>query len=191
MLLDAPRSDLMPPGLVEAVGDRHAVRLYRVVARRTLDSIAALGWSAECWYRPADALPEMIRWLGDGAMLHPRESGNLGETLSRLALGSPVGAGWIAVRPAGPGIPAEVLARAGEVVESGGIVFGATTREDIYLVGGPAGLAPLVRSLPWGEGDLAPVIRARLRDEGAGWAELPRIVDVTTADDARAVGLIG
>lgn len=190
MLLDAPRPDLMPPGLVEAVGDRHAVRLYRVVARRTLDSIASLDWVAECWYRPADALPEMTRWLGDAAVLHPRESGNLGETLARLALGSPVGAGWIAVRPAGAGIPAEVLARAGEVVENGGIVFGATTREGIYLVGGPAGLAPLVRSLPWGEGDLAPTIRARLRDDGAGWAELPRIVDVATADDARAVGLI-
>lgn len=190
VLLEAPRPELLPAGLVEAVGDRHAVRLFRVVARRTLDNILALGWQPEVWYHPADAHSEMTRWLGGAVAIHPRDAGSIGETLMRLALASPVGAGWLAVRPCGAGIPVEALARAGQVVESGGIVFGGTTREDVYLIGGPATLAPLVRTLPWGEGDLAPTLRARLRDEGSGWAELPRIIDVTTAAEARAVGLI-
>jgi glycosyltransferase A (GT-A) superfamily protein (DUF2064 family) len=190
VLLDAPRPEFLPPGLTEAVGERHAIRLVRVIARRTLDNIARLGWTPVVWFRPADALPEMQRWLGASSVMHARDSGPLGETLGLLADATGEEESWLAVRPAGAGVPAELLLRADEAVRTGGLVFGATTHEDIYLIGGSGGLAGLVRSLPWGERDLAPTLRARLRDAGAGWAELPRLVDVTTADEARAVGLI-
>jgi len=47
-----------------------------------------------------------------------------------------------------------------------------------------------VRELPWGEPELAPAIRSRLRDLGAGWAELPRLIEVADEDDLRAAGLL-
>jgi glycosyltransferase A (GT-A) superfamily protein (DUF2064 family) len=75
-------------------------------------------------------------------------------------------------------------------VDDGGLVFGATTREGIYLLGGPGAWGDVVRELPWGEPDLATAIRTRLRDLGAGWAELPRLVEVASEDDLRAAGLL-
>ena len=77
-----------------------------------------------------------------------------------------------------------------QAVDDGGLVFGATTREDVYLLGGPSAWGDFVQALPWGEPELAPAIRSRLRDLGAGWAELPRLIEVADEDDLRAAGLL-
>ena len=190
MLLDAPRPEYVPRGLALAVGEKYALRLLRVIARRTIESIEALGWEPVIWFAPAEALPEMRRWLGDAIALYPRASGALGGTLATIAQQAGPDDGWLACRPVGAGLTVELLQRAQQAVDDGGFVFGATTREDIYLLGGPAAFAEFVRDLPWGEPDLAPVIRSSLRDLGAGWAELPRLVEVANEDDLRAAGLL-
>ena len=94
------------------------------------------------------------------------------------------------VRPAGAGLTTDLLERALQAVDDGGLVFGATTREDIYLLGAPGTYGEFVRDLPWGEPELATVLRTRLRDLGAGWAELPRLIEVADEDDLRAAGLL-
>lgn len=190
VLLDAPRPDHVPRGLALAVGEKYAVRLLRVIARRTLESIESLGWEPVVWFAPAEALPEMRRWLGDTIALYPRPSGDMGSTLSTIAGQVSPDGGWLAVRPAGAGLTVELLQRARQAVDEGGLVFGATTREDIYLLGGPCAWGDFVRELPWGEPELAPAIRSRLRDLGAGWAELPRLIEVADEDDLRAAGLL-
>jgi glycosyltransferase A (GT-A) superfamily protein (DUF2064 family) len=190
VLLDAPRPEYVPRGLALAVGEKYAVRLLRVIARRTIESIGSLGWEPVVWFSPADALPEMRRWLGDSIALHPRPAGGLGSAMATIASQAKAGAGWLAVRPAGAGLAAELLERAQRAVDDGGLVFGATTREGLYLLGGPSGSTDVVRELPWGEADLATAIRTRLRDLGAGWAELPRLVEVASEDDLRATGLL-
>jgi glycosyltransferase A (GT-A) superfamily protein (DUF2064 family) len=190
VLLDAPRAEHVPRGLALAVGEKYAVRLLRVIARRTIESIELLGWEPVVWFAPAEALPEMRRWLGDAIVLYPRPSGSMGGTLATIAQQSDPEGGWLAVRPAGAGVTPEILERAWQAVDDGGLVVGATTREDIYLLGGPGGYADFVRDLPWGEPDLAPALRTRLRDMGAGWAELPRLIEVSNEDDLRAAGLL-
>ena len=190
MLLDAPRPEYVPRGLALAVGEKYAVRLLRVIARRTIESVESLGWEPVVWFAPTEAWPEMRRWLGDAIALYPRPFGDMGGTLAAIAQQSGPEGGWLAVRPAGAGLTIDLLERARQAVEDGGLVFGATTREGIYLLGGPASFADFVRDLPWGEPDLAPVIRARLRDIGAGWAELPRLVELSNEDDLRAAGLL-
>jgi len=180
----------VPRGLALAVGEKYAVRLLRVIARRTLESIEALGWEPVVWFAPAEALPEMRRWLGDAIALYPRPSGDMGSTLATIARQAGPDGGWLAVRPAGSGLTVELLERAQQAVDDGGLVFGATTREDIYLLGGPAAWCDFVQALPWGEPELAPAIRSRLRDLGAGWAELPRLIEVADEDDLRAAGLL-
>jgi glycosyltransferase A (GT-A) superfamily protein (DUF2064 family) len=190
VLLEAPRTDQVPRGLALAVGEKYAVRLLRVIARRTLESIEALGWEPVVWFAPAEALPEMRRWLGDAIALYPRPSGDMGSTLATIARQAGPDGGWLAVRPAGSGLTVELLERAQQAVDDGGLVFGATTREDIYLLGGPAAWCDFVQALPWGEPELAPAIRSRLRDLGAGWAELPRLIEVADEDDLRAAGLL-
>ena len=190
MLLDAPRPEYVPRGLALAVGEKYAVRLLRVIARRTIESIESLGWEPVIWFAPAEALPEMRRWLGDTIALYPRPSGAMGGTLATIAHQADPDGGWLAVRPAGAGVTAEILERALQAVEDGGLVFGATTREDIYLLGGPSACGDFVKELPWGEPDLAPTLRNRLRDMGAGWAELPRLIEVADEADLRAAGLL-
>jgi glycosyltransferase A (GT-A) superfamily protein (DUF2064 family) len=190
VLLDAPRAEHVPRGLALAVGEKYAVRLLRVIARRTIESIELLGWEPVVWFAPAEALPEMRRWLGDAIVLYPRPSGSMGGTLATIAQQSDPEGGWLAVRPAGAGVTPDILERAWQAVDDGGLVFGATTREDIYLLGGPGAYADFVRDLPWGEPDLAPALRTRLRDMGAGWAELPRLIEVSNEDDLRAAGLL-
>lgn len=190
MLLDAPRAEYVPRGLALAVGEKYAVRLLRVIARRTLESIESLGWEPVVWFAPAEALPEMRRWLGDAIALLPRPSGSVGGTLATIANQADPGCGWLAVRPAGAGLTVELLERAQQAVDDGGIVFGATTRENIYLIGGPAAYGDFARDLPWDQPELASLLRSRLRDLGAGWAELPRLIEVTDEDDLRAAGLL-
>lgn len=190
MLLDAPRPDHVPRGLALAVGEKYAVRLLRVIARRTLESIESLGREPVVWFAPAEALPEMRRWLGDGIALLPRPSGAMGGTFATIAQQAESAGGWLAVRPAGAGLTTELLERALQAVDNGGLVFGATTREDIYLLGAPCSYGDFVRELPWGEPELATVLRTRLRDMGAGWAELPRLIEVADEDDLRAAGLL-
>ena len=190
MLLDAPRPDHVPRGLALAVGEKYAVRLLRVIARRTIESVESLGWEPVIWFAPAEALPEMRRWLGDTIALYPRPSGDMGSTLATIARQADPDGGWLAVRPAGSGLTVELLERAQRSVDDGGLVFGATTREDVYLLGGPCAWADFVKELPWGEPDLASAIRSRLRDLGAGWAELPRLIEVADEDDLRAAGLL-
>jgi len=189
VLLEAPRTDQVPRGLALAVGEKYAVRLLRVIARRTIESIESLGWEPVVWFAPADALPEMRRWLGDTITLYPRPAGDMGSTLATVARQAEPD-GWLAVRPVGSGLSVELLERAQQAVDDGGLVFGATTREGVYLLGGPATWGDFVRELPWGEPELAPAIRSRLRDLGAGWAELPRLVEVADEDDLRAAGLL-
>ena len=190
MLLDAPRPEYVPRGLALAVGEKYAVRLLRVIARRTIESIESLGWEPVVWFAPTEALPEMRHWLGDSIALYPRPAGALGGTLATIARQANPDLGWLAVRPAGAGLTVDLLERAQQAVDDGGLVFGATTREGIYLLGGPCAYADFVRDLPWDEPDLAPAIRARLRDLGAGWAELPRLIEVANEDDLRAAGLL-
>lgn len=190
MLLDAPRPDFVPRGLALAVGEKYAVRLLRVIARRTIESIELLGWEPVVWFAPTEALSEMRRWLGDTIALYPRPSGDMGSTLATIAQQADPEGGWLAVRPAGAGLTVELLERAQQAVDDGGIVFGATTREDLYLLGGPSSWGEFVRNLPWDEPELAPAIRSRLRDLGAGWAELPRLIEVADEDDLRAAGLL-
>jgi glycosyltransferase A (GT-A) superfamily protein (DUF2064 family) len=190
VLLEAPRPEYVPRGLALAVGERYAVRLLRVIARRTIESIETLGWEPVVWFAPAEALPEMRRWLGDTIALYPRTSGAIGGTLATIAQQSEPEGGWLAVRPAGAGLTVDLLERARQAVDSGGLVFGATTREDIYLLGGPSAYGDFVGSLPWGEPELAPTLRARLRDLGAGWAELPRLIEVANEEDLRLAGLL-
>lgn len=174
VLLDAPRPEAVPRDLAEAVGERHALRLSRVAARRTLDNITRLGWTPVIWFQPLDALPEMRRWLGDTVVLEPRKPESLGGMVGDWA--SQAGPGsWLLVRSAGAGVTVEALQGADRALATGGVAFGATSTGDVYLVGGPGGASEMVRSLPWGEHDLAAVLRARLRDAGWAWAELPRL----------------
>ncbi len=190
VLLDAPRPERVPPRLAEDVGPRHALRLLRVAARRTLASVHDLGWAPVVWFGPPDAELEMRRWLGDGLAFRPRPGEGPAATVAAVAGSTPADQWWLVLRPAGGGLTLGLLADAAVALAAGHAVLGATTGGDLYLLGGGAALRPIVPLLPWGERDLAAVVRARLREAGIPATELATLHDLESGDAARASGLL-
>jgi glycosyltransferase A (GT-A) superfamily protein (DUF2064 family) len=73
ILPKAPRLSTVKTRLAARIGERHALRLYRVMAARVLAAIRAAGLEAIIWYTPPDALVEMEFWLGDSWELRPQQ----------------------------------------------------------------------------------------------------------------------
>lgn len=189
IFLKAPRLGAVKTRLAAEIGDRHALRLYRVMAARALAAVRAAGLDATIWFTPTDAGAEMRFWLGSDWDLRPQASGDLGARLlaaEQAALGRP----WLAIGADCPRLDAALLAEAAAIAARGEVVLGPSEDGGYYLVGGPTPLPPIFEGMPWSTSRLLEETRARLVHAGAAWRELPMLRDVDTADDARAEGLL-
>jgi uncharacterized protein len=190
VFLKAPRPGTVKTRLAAEIGDRQALRLYRVMASRTLSAVGETGFAATVWFAPPDALPEMRRWLGERWDLRPQASGDLGARLEAAAQAVPAGSGWLAIGADCPRLDAELLRVAAAVVARGEIALGPSEDGGYYLIGGPTPLPPIFAGIAWSTHGVLQETRARLTRGGARWRELPTLRDVDTAADARAEGLL-
>jgi rSAM/selenodomain-associated transferase 1 len=191
VFLKAPRTGSVKTRLAAVIGDRQALRLYRVMASRTLAAVRAAGFDATIWFTPADASAEMRRWLGEGCDLRPQASGDLGARLATAEQAVPRGHGWLAIGGDCPRLDAELLRVAAAIVSRDEIALGPSTDGGYYLIGGRTPLpASLFADIPWSTGGVLARTRTRLADAGVAWRELPTLRDVDTAEDARAEGLL-
>jgi uncharacterized protein len=190
VFLKAPRHGAVKTRLAAEIGERQALRLYRVMASRTLAAVRDTGFDATVWFAPADALTEMRHWLGDAWDLRPQASGDLGARLEAAARSVPAGRGWIAIGGDCPRLDAELLHVAGAAVARGEIALGPSEDGGYYLIGGRAPLPAVFGEIPWSTSGVLGETRARLARAGVAWRELPMLRDVDTADDARAEGLL-
>ena len=176
--------------LAAEIGDRHALRLYRVMAARVLAAVRGAGLDAIVWFEPADAQPEMEFWLGHVWEFRPQVSGDVGARLLAAARVVPRGLPWIAVCANCPALTAVVLRQACAGLERAGMVIGPSYNGGYYLVGGRTPLPDIFTGMPWGTNRVLAETRARLARVSATWHELPAMRDVGTAEDARAEGLL-
>jgi uncharacterized protein len=190
VFLKAPRLGTVKTRLAAEIGARQALRLYRVMAGRTLAEVRRAGLEATVWFTPADAATEMRFWLGDGWDLRPQASGDLGMRLAAAAHAVPSGRGWLAVGADCPRLDAALLREAAAIVAREEIVVGPSEDGGYYLVGGPTPLPDLFSAIPWGTARVLEETRARLHGAGAVWRELATLRDVDTGEDARAEGLL-
>jgi rSAM/selenodomain-associated transferase 1 len=190
IFLKAPRAGRVKTRLAAEVGDRHALRLYRLIAARTLAAVRATGLEATVWFAPADAGPELRYWLGEEWPLRPQASGDLGARMVASTQAVEAGRGWIALGGDCPGITAQVIHEACAAIERGEIVIGPTHDGGYYLLGGRTPLPDLFTAMPWSTERVLAETRARLTRVGAAWHELPVLREVDTAADARAEGLL-
>ncbi len=190
VFLKAPRLGTVKTRLAAEIGARQALRLYRVMASRTLAAVREAGLEATVWFTPADAAIEMRRWLGERWDLRPQSSGDLGARLAASAQAVARGQGWLAVGADCPRLDAALLREAADAVESGQIVIGPSDDGGYYLVGGPTPLPDLFTGMPWSTSGVLEETRARLGRAGAAWHELVTLRDVDSAEDARAEGLL-
>jgi uncharacterized protein len=190
VFLQAPRLGSVKMRLAAEIGERHALRLYRVLAARTLTAVRAAGLEAIVWYSPSDARTEMEFWLGDGWELRPQITGDLGARLAAAAHAVPRGHPWMAIGADCPTLTAPILREACAHLERAGLVIGPAHDGGYYLIGGRTPLPDIFTGMPWGTGRVLTETRARLTRISAAWHELPTLRDVDTVEDARAEGLL-
>ncbi|MGH7512089.1 MAG: TIGR04282 family arsenosugar biosynthesis glycosyltransferase [Gemmatimonadales bacterium] len=191
IFLKAPRVGSVKTRLAAAIGERQALRLYRVMASRTLAAVREAGFDATIWFAPADAGAEMRRWLGEEWDLRPQASGDLGARLAAAEQAVSRGDGWLAIGGDCPRLDAELLQVAATVVSRDEIVVGPSEDGGYYLIGGRTPLPPaLFVDMPWSTGGVLAETRVRLTRAGVAWRELPTLRDVDTVEDARTEGLL-
>ena len=190
VLLEAPRLGAVKPRLAEEIGARHALRLYRVLAGRTLAAARDAGLEPTIWFAPADAGAEMRFWLGEAWDLRPQASGDMGARLAAAEHAADRGRGWLVVAPDCPRLSAPLLEEAVAVIARGDVVLGPGERGGCYLLGGRTPLPPVFAGLSWGTDAALADARARLARLDVVWRELATLRDVATAADARAEGLL-
>jgi uncharacterized protein len=189
LFLKAPRIGTVKTRLASEIGDRRALRLYRVLVARTLSAVREVGLEVTIWFTPVDAASEMRFWLGDWDF-RPQASGDLGARLAAAARAVEPGRGWIALGADCPRLGAEHLGEASALVEQGELVVGPSEDGGYYLIGGPTPLPDLFSEIPWSTDRVLEETRTRLKLSGVRWHELPLLRDVDTAEDARAEGLL-
>jgi len=190
IFLQAPRSGAVKTRLASAIGDRQALRLYRVMASRTLEAVRQTGFDATVWFAPADAAVEMRRWLGESWDLRPQASGDFGPRLAAAEQAVTRGRGWLAIAGDCPRLDGELLRVAAAVAARGEVALGPS-EHGCYLIGGRTPLpAALFEAGAWNASGVLAEIRVRLARAGMAWRELPTLREVDTAEDARAEGLL-
>jgi hypothetical protein len=190
VFLHAPRLGTVKPRLAAEIGDRHALRLYRIMAARTLVAAREAGLGVTVWFAPGDAGPEMRYWLGEDCDLRPQVSGDRGIRLATAARAADPNRAWLAVVGDCPAIDAALLREAAAIAERGDVVIGPTADGGYYLIGGMPPLPDVFTAMPWGTARLLPETRARLSHVGAVWRELEPLTIVETAEHARAERLL-
>lgn len=190
VFLSPPRAGEVKTRLAAEIGEQHALRLYRLMAARTLTAITEAGFRPTVWYAPADAGPEMIRWLGPGTDLRLQASGELSVRLAAASRGAMAGERWLAVAADCPALEAVHLQEANSRLDQWPIVIGPTLNGACYLIGGTAPLPDLWSGISWGTERVIEEIRHRLTGLGLAWSELPPLRTVETAADARGAALL-
>ncbi len=176
--------------LASEIGDRHALRLYRVMVARVLAAVRGAGLDAIVWFTPSDARAEMEFWLGESWELRPQVSGDTGARLMAAAGTVPRGYPWIAVCSDCPAVTAAVVRQACTSLERAGLVIGPSYNGGYYLVGGRTPLPDIFTAMPWATNRILAETRARLARISATWHELAALRCIGTAEDARAEGLL-
>lgn len=190
LLLDAPGSASVLPRLAAEIGEQRAVRLYRLLTRRTLDAARDAGLAVTVWYRPMSAHAEMRSWLGEGTDLRPQASGALGARIGAAVAATSAPAGWLVVVREAVGIDATLLRTATAALEAANLVVGPTSDGGCYLLGGRIQLPEPMRALPHPRAGALAAVRDGLGATGAAWDELPVLPAIETAADARSARLL-
>ena len=151
VLLKAPRLGMVKTRLAAEIGERHALRLYRVLAARTLTAVRAAGLEAIIWFAPAGRSHRdgvlAGRCLGAAAPSRPAISAPGWPQPPTRCRGDI--RGWRSA-PIVPGSPPPLLREACTQLERLGLVIGPSDDGGYYLIGGRTPLPDIFTGMPWG-----------------------------------------
>jgi hypothetical protein len=174
--------------LAAGIGDRAACRIYRTIAERTVqraDRWAEGRGRSVRIYTTGRAGPRWHRWLGTDRDIRSQSGDDLGERMHR-ALTQGLEDRFDAAMCVGtdaPGLTADHLARAQELLEETDVVVGPSRDGGYYLIGLSRPAPGLFRDIPWSTDRVLDATREAAQRAGLRMAELPALNDVDTAAD--------
>lgn len=188
LLLKAPRRGTVKTRLAATLGPDRALAIHRALAERQVAALPA-DWPGLIHFTPADADAEMRAWLGPRDYV-PQPPGDLGARIaSALAAGFASGArAVIALGGDCPALDTTLLRRAARDLAAPGVdaVLGPAADGGYYLIGLRRPCPELFRGVAWSTPAVLAETRARLKDVGLAWRELPELRDVDDEMDWRA-----
>lgn len=182
----APERGRVKTRLARDIGPDRALDLYVWSGARVVRAITITprAWDVHVTFTPADAREAVAAWLPPVDDLFAQPEGDLGERLQHAVTGT-FARGHTAVLLVGTDCVAVTAERVREALDALGThdaVLGAASDGGYYLLGMKRPL-DVFHGIAWSTDTVADATRARLRDAGARWAELPVETDMDTADD--------
>jgi rSAM/selenodomain-associated transferase 1 len=194
VFVKAPAPGRVKTRLAAEIGVHHAAEIYRHLGRRVVAACAGSGHDTVVWFAPAEARSAVRAWLqGLGvAALQAQVAGALGVRLA-AAFQRHFDDGARRVIVIGsdcPGVDAALVSRALAALNKHDLVLGPAHDGGYYLIGLRAPVRPLFRGIAWSTQAVLGQTVARARQLELSTLLLPRLRDVDTASDARAVGIL-
>jgi rSAM/selenodomain-associated transferase 1 len=176
--------------LATAIGPEAAARLYRTLAERVLEATAPRAGEYErlVFFDPPEALEEMRAWL-PGVRLLAQARGDLGVRM-KDALARAFARGAERVVLVGSdvlGVSREIVTEALAALDTADVVIGPAEDGGYYLIALREPRPELFAGIAWSTPSVGDETRARAASAGLSVQELPRLRDVDTIDDLRAL----
>lgn len=194
VFVKAPAPGRVKTRLAAEVGVDSAAEIYRRLGRRVVATCAGSGHDTVVWFAPAEARRAVRAWLRGlrVAAFEAQVAGGLGARLA-AAFQRHFDEGARRVIVIGsdcPGVDAGLVSRALAALDEHDLVLGPAHDGGYYLIGLRAPVRQLFRSIAWSTKAVLGQTFARARQLGLSAVLLPRLRDVDTASDARAVGIL-
>jgi hypothetical protein len=180
--------------LAAEVGPSTAAEVYWQLGRRVVAAVTVSGLRTVVWYDPPDEAAFVREWLeGLGRVeLRPQTGGPLSRRVERaITRHYAEGARRIVIIGSDyPGLDQQIVAGGFAALEKHDLVLGPTLDGFAYLIGVRQPQPALFRDIAWDRPGVAPRLLARAKALGLSLRLLPPLRSVTTARDARLVGLL-
>jgi len=184
LILRAPRLGAVKTRLAAEAGPASALAVYRALAGWQVRQIPP-EWTLAIHFDPPEALVEIEGWItsicpGRGVLFRPQASGNLGERLE-LAMTQAFAADAEQAFVLGadcPGLDGTYLRHAAEALARCDCVISPALDGGYNLLGLKSAPPGFFRAIDWGTARVLGQTRARLRETGLAWRELPPLEDV-------------
>jgi rSAM/selenodomain-associated transferase 2/rSAM/selenodomain-associated transferase 1 len=175
--------------LAQSIGAEEAARAYGVLAENTLGVAAAarragVVGAVELWVEPGAPAGSFDQWMrAFDVSVHEQRGADLGERM-HAALRDALARGHAAllIGTDVPGYDVPYFAQAAAALDSRDAVIGPA-EDSGYVLIGLARDADAFSGIAWSTREVLDATRARLRDAGLRWHELPLLWDVDTHDD--------
>jgi rSAM/selenodomain-associated transferase 1 len=195
VFVKAPVAGRVKTRLAAELGPRQAAHLYRQLGHTVVASCVGPGqYRTVVWFAPRGSRAAVRSWLGDLAVdaFLPQQGADLGARLAAAFAGHfQAGAAGVTIIGSDcPGVAGGVVSDAFAALRRADAVIGPTLDGGYYLIALKKPEPGLFDDVAWSTPEVLETTLSKARKLGLKIAMLPRLRDVDTARDARALRLV-